>query len=391
MPICKSWMKYAWEGRQCENPPWEPDPEGLCILHSLKPEKDKQLFDQTLQQQLARQDFDFRGVFFPGPVSFAQWKFQQPANFQRAYFAGWVDFREAEFTATADFSYARFAREANFAKAAFRGPVRFSRSELYAEADFREVCFGDEALFQQINAASRAPFQAFFQNIHLEPQARLSFQDTSLEQVSFLGTDMRQVAFYNVHWPVRRGRRMVFDEVLLQAKSKPAFFRYGSVSVYNLSYEDVCARLEMLYRYLKLNYEGAGDHKQAGDFHYGEMEMHRRADPWRRRFPFSWYNLYWALSGYGERPLRALAWLFGLLGVMATLMAAAGLYTPAGEPLGFGTAVIFLLEQATLLRPAWATPTTTGGHVVSAISRIMLPAQGALFILALRNRLGRRR
>ena len=38
------------------------------------------------------------------------------------------------------------------------------------------------------------------------------------------------------------------------------------------------------------------------------MEMHRRASKWRW-FPFYWYNLYWALSGYGERPSRA----FGLL------------------------------------------------------------------------------
>ena len=110
-----------------------------------------------------------------------------------------------------------------------------------------------------------------------------------------------------------------------------------------------------------------------------------------RRFPLSWYNLYWALSGYGERPLRALVWLVGLLGGLAALMSATGLQTPAGDRVGLGTALIFLLEQATLLRPAWAAPVTTGGHVVSALSRIMIPAQAALFILALRNRLGRRR
>lgn len=72
-------------------------------------------------------------------------------------------------------------------------------------------------------------------------------------------------------------------------------------------------------------------------------------------------------------------------------MSAAGLQTPDGVQVGFGTALIFLLEQATLLRPAWAAPLTTGGHVVSALSRIMMPAQATLFILALRNRLGRRR
>jgi len=75
MPTCKSWMKYSWEGHICENPPWEADPEGLCILHSLVPEKDKNAFDQALQAKLAGEDYDFREVYFPGPVSFAKQKF----------------------------------------------------------------------------------------------------------------------------------------------------------------------------------------------------------------------------------------------------------------------------------------------------------------------------
>ena len=40
--------------------------------------------------------------------------------------------------------------------------------------------------------------------------------------------------------------------------------------------------MSFLYRYLKLNYEKEGDLKQAGDFHYGEMEMHRKSNFWRR-------------------------------------------------------------------------------------------------------------
>lgn len=151
------------------------------------------------------------------------------------------------------------------------------------------------------------------------------------------------------------------------------------------------AGLEKLYRYLKLNYEGEGDLKQAGDFHYGEMEMQRRARPWRRRFPLSWYNIYLTLSGYGERPFRALVWLLGLLGGMALLISVLGLETASGERVGFGPSLIFLLEQATLLHPEWAKPAATGARVVGALSRILLPAQAALFILALRNRLGRRR
>lgn len=90
MTTCKSWMKYSWEGHVCENPPWEADPEGLCILHSLGSEKDKNAFDQALQAKLAREDFDLREVYFPGPASFGRHKFKVFANFHGAKFTGWA-------------------------------------------------------------------------------------------------------------------------------------------------------------------------------------------------------------------------------------------------------------------------------------------------------------
>jgi uncharacterized protein YjbI with pentapeptide repeats len=116
-------MKYSWEGTYCEEPSWEGDPEGLCILHSTVLEKDKKDFDQALQTQLARVDFDFREVYFPGPVSFPRKGFKKFANFYGARFAGWADFREARFVEGADFSHARFAQAALFEKARFGGQV----------------------------------------------------------------------------------------------------------------------------------------------------------------------------------------------------------------------------------------------------------------------------
>ena len=100
-----------------------------------------------------------------------------------------------------------------------------------------------------------------------------------------------------------------------------------------------CARVGELYRYLKLDYEQEGDLKQAGDFHYGEMEMHRQASFWRRWFPLSWYNLYLVLSGYGERPLRALGCLVGLVAGMACLLQWLGLQTSEGHMAGFAEAL----------------------------------------------------
>lgn len=60
-------------------------------------------------------------------------------------------------------------------------------------------------------------------------------------------------------------------------------------------------KVETVYRLLKSNYEEKKDFKRVGDFHYGEMQMRRLADPWSSWWscwlPLTWRNLYWALNG----------------------------------------------------------------------------------------------
>ncbi len=393
MSTCKSWMKYSWGGHYCENPPWEADPEGLCILHSQGSEKDKNAFDQALQSKLAREDFDFREVYFPGPTSFARQKFKV-ANFHGAKFAEWADFREAEFTEGADFSYARFAQAALFEQAQFAGQALFKGTEIAGEADFRGASFDGPAIFQNINerreTTGRLPLIAYFQNLTFGPQGSLRFQDLSLGLASFLGTDMRRLEFHNIRWYYYQGRQAIYDEILLRGKGGPYVLNLTPWRESGHDYEGLCARVEELYRYLKLDYELEGDLKQAGDFHFGEMEMHRQASFWRRWFPFSWYNLYRVLSGYGERPLRALGWLVWLVVMAAILLQGLGLKTLEGHSAGFGEAVIYLLELASFMKPEWPRPVTSVGHLLSALSHFLILGQGALFLLAIRNRLGRR-
>lgn len=394
MSTCKSWMKYSWEGHVCEIPPWETDPEGLCILHSLVSEKDKNAFDQALQAKLAREDYDFREVYFPGPVSFAKQKFTKLANFHGAKFVGWGDFREAEFLEGAEFSSARFVQAALFEKARFAGQVLFKSVGIAGEADFRSTSFDGPAIFQNVNerreTTGRLPLIAYFQNLTFGPQGNLRFQDLSLALASFLGTDMRRLEFHNIRWYSYQGRQAIYDEILLRSKGSHYVLNLTPWREQGLDYEGLCARVEELYRYLKLDYELEGDLKQAGDFHFGEMEMHRQASFWRRWFPFSWYNLYLVLSGYGERPFRALGCLVGLVAGMAFLLQWLGLKTPDGQSAGFGEAVIYLLELSSLMRPEWPKPITTGGHFLSALSHFLILGQAAMFLLAIRNRLGRR-
>jgi hypothetical protein len=64
---------------------------------------------------------------------------------------------------------------------------------------------------------------------------------------------------------------------------------------------------------------------------------------------------------------------------------------PNTQIAGFADSFIYILQKATLQRPAWAEPMGFGGKLVAGLSVIIIPGQAALFLLALRNRLGRRR
>jgi hypothetical protein len=154
---------------------------------------------------------------------------------------------------------------------------------------------------------------------------------------------------------------------------------------------DEFGEVERLYRNLKMNYIAAGDNKNAGDFHYGEMELHRRASKWRW-FPLYWYNLYRWLSGYGERPSLALGCLSGFLLALPLLVWGFGLYSVTGEAIpGFLETFAYIFEKATFQRPLLLSNLNHLGGFISNLSLLIIPGQAALFLLALRNRLGRRR
>ncbi|MFF5155058.1 pentapeptide repeat-containing protein [Streptomyces sp. NPDC000348] len=78
------------------------------------------------------------------------------------------------------------------------------------------------------------------------------------------------------------------------------------------------AVLAPVYRQLRKALEDGRNEPGAADFYYGEMEM-RRHDPESPPGERTLLALYWALSGYGLRAVRALGWL--LLAVVATVLA----------------------------------------------------------------------
>jgi hypothetical protein len=416
-PTCQMHKKYSEVN--CSNPAWPGDPDGLCILHSRNPAKDPKAFKSALVVSWKQEDYGFYyfcRVFFPGRFAprefFGTAEFNKPVYFFGSTITRGADFFDAAFTKRAIFSKATFNGEAIFSRATFADEAIFSGATFKKGAIFSEVTIQGLIVFQNINPPlehePKPAFRGRFNNLRFHDRGVLRFQDVNLAQCTFTGTDLRRVEFHHVTWGSLGGRQVIYDEVKLREDEKkdPWFRKWFRSQVlpwlaFQAPYEpppetprgDKYGEVERLCRHLKINYLTEQDYKNAGDFHYGEMEMHRRASKWRW-FPFYWYNFYRFLSGYGERPSWALGLLSLLLLGMAGLICWLGI--EVGKPphtymAGFGDSFIYLLQKATLQRPTWAEPVGLGGKLVAAFSVLIIPGQAALFLLALRNRLGRRR
>jgi hypothetical protein len=139
-----------------------------------------------------------------------------------------------------------------------------------------------------------------------------------------------------------------------------------------------------VYRDLRRSVELRADQPGAADFYYGEMEMRRHST--ERGLPEQavvW--IYWALSGYGLRALRA---FFALL-----LLVCAG--TLALRYTGFESGCVTFQKAAIFsLRSIvpgmrYQESLTPAGSVIEIVLRAVSPLLIALWILALRNRVKR--
>ncbi|WP_342593517.1 pentapeptide repeat-containing protein [Streptomyces inhibens] len=156
----------------------------------------------------------------------------------------------------------------------------------------------------------------------------------------------------------------------------------------------------------------------AADFYYGEMEMRRHADD----IPRSERGLlaaYWALSGYGLRASRALAWLGAAMLLTIVLLMAVGLakntpkQTATGTVPAGGGKVTFEIDKDDPQSPTGNRFTgkrfekalnvtlnsvvfrssgqdlTTAGTYIEMSSRLTEPVLLTLAVLAVRNRVKR--
>ncbi|MFE6918596.1 pentapeptide repeat-containing protein [Streptomyces rubiginosohelvolus] len=176
--------------------------------------------------------------------------------------------------------------------------------------------------------------------------------------------------------------------------------------------------LAPVYRALRKAFEDGKHEPGAADFYYGEMEMRRHADD----IPGSERGLltaYWALSGYGLRASRALAWLGAALVLTVVLLMAFGIaqdtpkQTATGTVPADGGKVTFKIDKDDPQNPTGNRFTserfekalnvtlnsvvfrssgqdlTTVGTYIEMTSRFTEPVLLGLAVLAIRNRVKR--
>ncbi|MEV6617327.1 pentapeptide repeat-containing protein [Streptomyces sp. NPDC051051] len=239
-----------------------------------------------------------------------------------------------------------------------------------------------------------------------------------LDQLRLEGACTFNAAPRSVHWrrwpPVRFTERRVLAEEHHWRASQP-----GAVPgwVPGTGWAGPL-QLAPVYRALRKAFEDGKHEPGAADFYYGEMEMRRHADD----IPRSERRLltaYWALSGYGLRASRALAWLGTAILVTIVLLMAFGLaqdtpkQTATGTVPAGGGKVTFEIGKDDPRNPtgdrftgkrfekalnvtfnsvvfrASGQDLTTAGTYIEMTSRLTEPVLLGLAVLAVRNRVKR--
>src|SRR5437763_7407216 len=129
--------------RSCAGEPFYQEHDGrrYCVLH-FPGVKKLDTFLTAVGTKLEKQDFDFRGVWFPDEVfTFVNFEFTGPANFSSATFRGTANFNSATFQAEANFGRASFNKAAEFDAVTFREQTEFDSATFLEAADFNSDVF----------------------------------------------------------------------------------------------------------------------------------------------------------------------------------------------------------------------------------------------------------
>jgi hypothetical protein len=329
-------------------------------------------------------DVDFTAGTFSALASFSRADFSAATDFSNSTFIGGADFNHASFSGVANFSDCTFHKRAVFGNATFRSDVFFADTTFEAEASFTDAIFAD--YFRVSGGKGRPSFSATaeldLQFARFDKPEHVSFHTLRLRPYWFVNVDARKFDLTNVDWDWRNIKEEVQSLQSRQARSPLRL-------------------LAIACRHLAVNSEESQRYEHASRFRYTAMNARRRAEArglacWK----LSWW--YWLASGYGERAMRGVLVLFGILLLSAVLYNHVGFvrWEPKltsesdmvsakrdneGAPLTFSRALTYSAAVMTFQKPE-PRPATTAAQTVVLLETILGPVQAALLALAIRRK-----
>ncbi|HWU52666.1 MAG TPA: hypothetical protein VN153_07595 [Tahibacter sp.] len=250
-----------------------------------------------------------------------------------------------------------------------------------------------------------------FQDLKTVEKASIALRGVALYGVRLGGTNLEKVDFSESDWPVIDGRSGIHDEIDL---------RQGIAAAKNPGDLDVLVgkmeRTAESYRQLVVNFEAKRNYELAESFHVGEMEMARlkaeaaiskRVGRWARCL--NGYRLYRFLSKYGTSYHRAASVLVVLLLGFSVLFLFNGYKIRDGGAVNYDIAacercqrvsladvasdysgsLAMTLSIATLQKERHADPSGATGSILSTAVLVVVSAQLALLLFAIRRRFRR--
>jgi uncharacterized protein YjbI with pentapeptide repeats len=376
--------------------------------------------------------------------------FTRDAHFSGAKFTRDAVFREATFTRDAHFIRATFAGNADFSEATFTRDAVFSQSAVAGVLDFRFLRIGrdGEVLLHRVNERREIEVpdsQGAGAQAVGSPEAEREIPTKKIPlsglHARLLGTLLERIRFEDVRWDKEHGRLVLQDELDLADPTQGATHElvadayrrlvnnFEKARQYELAEEAVVGEMEMR-RLNPENFPFVPGAMAQGTWFWprwrrwaGERERKVYAKSRRARWlaqHLSALYLYRLLSVYGSSYTRAFWVLVSLVLLFALLFPAAGLrmagpsaYKPAlaaasaastkiswrgalahpdrGAQLWgtFKSGLAAAFEVATFQRDHTVEPVSGPGRALATAEVIVVPAQVALLLLALRRRFRR--
>lgn len=243
---------------------------------------------------------NFAGTIFPCDICFRIFKYNNrlpEISFAHCIFEGKAYFELVTFEHHSTFSCAKFQDDACFSSSTFVKDVMFMHTK-FCYANFRNATFRNRAIFSKASFATGATFFAC---------------DSGDDKIVIHDVDTKYLK--NIDFTSREVEHIDFIECRFNVALKPE--RAG-----------LHFRAEELYRSLKQKAARKHNQPMVSEWHYREKLMFMRQKWYRRFVPFTPTWLYWASSGFGERPVRAWWLLVGICLVPLLLFS---------EIKGFGT------------------------------------------------------